>query len=298
MTRRIAVFVVLFCALVVLTGAAGAEERIKMATTTSTDNSGLLGVLIPPFEKKFGINVDVIAVGTGAALKLGENGDVDVVLVHAPEREEEFIQAGYGVNRRRVMYNDFVIIGPADDPAGIREEKNAAQAMAMIADKKSPFVSRGDDSGTHIKEQFLWKESGLPLKEVKKMIAKKGGESEVQYVAPEGDWYFSIGQGMGAALMMADEKRAYCLADRGTYLAYRNKINLDILGEGDPRLYNPYGIIAVNPERYPRVQYFGAMSLIAWITSVEGQKIISDFRTEGEVLFHPLAVRPDFLGKR
>ena len=170
----------------------------------------------------------------------------------------------------------------------------------MIADKKSPFVSRGDDSGTHIKEQFLWKESGLPLKEVKKMIAKKGGESEVQYVAPEGDWYFSIGQGMGAALMMADEKRAYCLADRGTYLAYRGKINLDILGEGDPRLYNPYGVIAVNPERFPQVQYFGAMSLIAWMTSVEGQKIIADFRKEGEVLFHPLAMRPDLLvdGKR
>ncbi len=285
----------IFCA---LAAPAPGGERIRLATTTSTDNSGLLGSILPPFEKEHGTKVDVIAVGTGAAVKLGENGDADLILVHAPGREKAFVDAGYGVNYRKVMYNDFVIIGPGDDPAGIRGEKNAAQALMKIAGKKAPFISRGDDSGTHIKEQSIWKESGIPLNGIKKMITKKGKEQEVAFLAPAGDWYLSIGQGMGAALMMADEKQAYTLTDRGTYLAYRDKIDLDILSQGDNRLYNPYGIIAVNPERYPGSNYIGAMSLIAWMTSVEGQKMIADFRKEGEVLFHPLAVRPDFIGKR
>ncbi len=270
-------------------------SRVRLATTTSTDNSGLLSVLLPPFEKKFGVKVDVIAVGTGAALKLGENGDADLLLVHAPAREEAFIAAGFGVNRRPVMYNDFIIIGPKDDPAGVGGEQDAGEALKKIAGKKSPFISRGDDSGTHIKEQSLWKGTSLPLKEIEKMIVKKGKEREVQFVAPVGEWYISIGQGMGAALMMADEKRAYTLTDRGTYLAYRDKIDLSVLSEGDSRLHNPYGTIAVNPERYPEVNYFGAMELIAWLTSPEGQKIIGDFRKGGELLFHPLAIRTNYL---
>jgi tungstate transport system substrate-binding protein len=281
------VLLLVFCALTVRVDA---EERLRLATTTSTDNSGLLSVLLPPFEKKFDMKVDVIAVGTGAALKLGENGDADVLLVHAPSREKSFVDAGFGVNRRNVMYNDFVIIGPKVDPAGIRGENDASKALAEIDRKGSLFISRGDDSGTHIKEQALWEASGVTLKEVKKMITKKGKDREVQYIGPEGKWYLSIGQGMGAVLMMADEKNAYTLTDRGTYLAYKDKLDLDILSQGDKRLFNPYGIIAVNPDRFKQINYFGAMDLIAWMTSVEGQKIIGAFRIAGEVLFHPTAV--------
>lgn len=269
---------------------ADAEERLKLATTTSTDNSGLLSVLLPPFEKKFDMKVDVIAVGTGAALKLGENGDADVLLVHAPSREESFVAAGFGVNRRKVMYNDFIIIGPRADPADIRGEEDASKTLSKIDRKGSLFISRGDDSGTHIKEQALWKASGVPLKEVNKMITKKGQAREVQFVGPAGKWYLSIGQGMGAVLMMADEKDAYTITDRGTYLAYKDKLDLDILSQGDSRLHNSYGIIAVNPDRFKKINYFGAMELIAWVTSVEGQKIIGDFRKSGQVLFHPTAV--------
>ena len=283
------VLLVIFSA---LTARVDGEERLRLATTTSTDNSGLLSVLLPPFEKKFDMKVDVIAVGTGAALKLGENGDADVLLVHAPSREESFVEAGFGVNRRNVMYNDFVIIGPKDDPAEISGEKDVGKVLARIDRNGAIFISRGDDSGTHIKEQSIWKDSGVPLKEVKKMISKKGKDREVQYVGPEGSWYLSIGQGMGAALMMADEKRAYTLTDRGTYLAYKDKLDLEILSQGDKRLHNPYGIIAVNPERFKKINYFGAMELIAWMTSVEGQKIIGDFHIAGDVLFHPTAVRP------
>lgn len=281
----------IFCA---LTARANAEERLRLATTTSTDNSGLLSVLLPPFEKKFDMKVDVIAVGTGAALKLGENGDADVLLVHAPSRERSFVGSGFGVNRRDVMYNDFIIIGPKEDPAEIRGDNDAGKSLAKIDRTGAIFISRGDDSGTHIKEQLIWKDSGVPLEEVKKMISKKGKDREVQYVGPEGSWYLSIGQGMGAALMMADEKRAYTLTDRGTYLAYKDKLDLDILSQGDKRLNNPYGIIAVNPDRFPEINYFGAMELIAWMTSVEGQKFIGDFRKSGELLFHPTAVRPSF----
>lgn len=286
------IFAMLGIIFLLLSTQAAGEERLKLATTTSTDNSGLLAVLLPPFEKNFGLKVDVIAVGTGAALKLGENGDADVLLVHAPSREEKFIEAGFGVNRRSVMYNDFIIIGPKTDPAGIMGEKNASEAFSKIAGKGAIFISRGDDSGTHIKEQGLWKESGVQLRDIKKMISKNGKDREVQYVAPEGKWYLSIGQGMGTVLMMADEKNAYTLSDRATYLAYKDKLDLEILSQGDERLFNPYSIIAVNPDRYKEINYFGAMQLIAWITSVEGQKIIGDFRVAGEVLFHPTAVRP------
>jgi len=244
--------------------------HLKLATTTSTENSGLLGVLLPPFEEKFGIKVDVIAVGTGKALALGENGDVDVVLVHARAAENKFIEEGCGVNRRDVMFNDFIILGPSNDPAEIKGESNVTLALKEIADRKACFISRGDDSGTHKKEKSLWKNAKI---------------------SPEGKWYMEIGQGMGAALQVAYEKQAYVLCDRGTFLAYKNKIDLIILSEGDALLFNPYGIMVVDPARYPRVKYMEAMQLISWVTSVEGQKIIGEYKKEGEILFHPMAIK-------
>jgi len=243
--------------------------HLKLATTTSTENSGLLGVLLPPFEEIFGIKVDVIAVGTGKALALGENGDVDVVLVHARAAEDKFIEEGHGVNRRDVMYNDFIILGSSDDPAEIEGESKVILALKKIADCKAYFVSRGDDSGTHKKEKSLWQKAEI---------------------TPEGKWYMEIGQGMGATLQVANEKQAYVLCDRGTFLAYKNKIDLIILSEGDALLFNPYGIMAVNPARYPQVKYTEAMQLIAWVTSIEGQKIIGEYKKEGEILFHPMAI--------
>jgi len=250
---------------------AGAQERFRMSTTTSTDNSGLLDVLLPPFEKMFNLKVDVIAVGTGKALLLGKNGDVDVVFVHARDAEDAFTAGGYGVNRRDVMYNDFVIIGPENDPAQIRGEKSAAGAFAGIARAGAPFISRGDDSGTHKKERKIWQQAG---------------------VSPRGAWYHEVGQGMGAVLKIADEKQAYALADRGTFLAFAGKITLPVLCEGDATLYNPYGIIAVNPAMHSHVNYIHAMALIGWVTSREGQNIIGEFGRErfGRPLFVPMAV--------
>ncbi|MBP8717738.1 MAG: substrate-binding domain-containing protein [Atribacterota bacterium] len=248
-----------------------APVNLKLATTTSTENSGLLGILLPPFEERYNIKVDVIAVGTGAAIQLGENGDVDVVLVHARAAEDKMVEEGYGVNRRDVMHNDFIIVGPPDDPAGIKGEKDAALALTKIAnsEKQVFFVSRGDKSGTHIKELELWQSAGIE---------------------PQGEWYLEIGQGMEAALLVADERQGYVLADRGTYLATKDKIELVILSEGDPRLFNPYGIIAVNPAVHPHVKYMEAMQLIAWMTSLEGQKIIGEYKQHGEVLFFPDAI--------
>ncbi|MGB6607654.1 MAG: substrate-binding domain-containing protein [Atribacterota bacterium] len=244
--------------------------HLKMATTTSTENSGLLAKLLPPFEEKYNIKVDVIAVGTGAAMKLGENGDADVLFVHAREAEDKFIEAEYGVNRRDVMYNDFIVLGPSNDPAKIKEEKSAAYVLTKIANQKAFFVSRGDNSGTDQKEKGLWK---------------------IANIVPEGEWYMEAGQGMGATLQIADEKQAYVLCDRATFIAYKNKIGLVILSEGDPILFNPYGVIAVNPDRYPHVKYMEAMQFIAWVTSVEGQKIIREYEIDGEILFHPMAIK-------
>jgi len=246
------------------------EARLKLATTTSTDNSGLLNVLLPPFEKMFDVRVDVIAVGTGKALTLGKNGDVDVVLVHARSAEDQFVAEGYGVNRRDVMYNDFIILGPSHDPAGVKAMKDAVAALRSISEKKIPFASRGDDSGTHKRERALWK------------------EAEIE---PAGDWYMETGQGMGATLQVANEKRAYTISDRGTYLAYKDKIEMVILVQGDTdKLANPYGVIAVNPAKHPHVNYVNAMALIGWITSVEGQKIIGNYKRFGELLFYPTAI--------
>ncbi len=243
--------------------------RIRLATTTSTDNSGLLGVLLPPFERATGCAVDVIAVGTGKALRLGENGDVDVVLVHAPEAEERFMARGFGVNRRAVMHNDFVVVGPPDDPAGLAGAGGVAEAFRRLASGKVRFVSRGDDSGTHKKERALWKLAG---------------------VEPKGAWYVEAGQGMGTVLQMADEMGAYTLSDRGTYLAMAGKIGLAIAYEGGPELANPYHVIAVNPARHAHVRYDKAMALIAFLTGREGQGIIASYRVGGQQLFFPDAV--------
>jgi len=246
-----------------------ADRSIKLATTTSTDNSGLLAVLLPRFAEKYGIEVKVIAVGTGKAIRHGENGDVDVLLVHAREAEEKFVSDGFGVNRRAVMHNDFVVVGPADDPAGIGGMTDVAQAFGRVAAAGSFFVSRGDESGTHKREKALWRAAGAE---------------------PGGEWYLAAGQGMGAVLTLANEKRAYTITDRGTYLAYRGKLDLPVLVEGDERLYNPYGVIAVNPARHPHVRYVDAMAFVGWLTSREGQEIIGAFSKEGELLFHPDAV--------
>jgi tungstate transport system substrate-binding protein len=241
-----------------------------MATTTSTDNSGLLAVLLPAFKARHRIEVRVIAVGTGKAIKHGENGDVDVILVHARAAEEEFVAGGFGVNRRDVMHNDFVILGPAADPAGLKGSKDVAEAFRKLAAARQDFVSRGDDSGTHRKEKALWKDAG---------------------VEPSGSWYLSAGQGMGACLTMASEKAAYVMTDRGTYLAYRDKVKLEVLVEGGERLFNPYGVIAVNPDRHPHVEHEAAMTFIDWLTSAEAQKLIAGFKRGGEQLFYPDAVK-------
>lgn len=252
-----------------LAAAAEAEQRLRLTTTTSTENSGLLAKLLPSFERESGVTVDVVAVGSGKALKLAENGDADVVLSHAPELEEGFLASGFGVNPRKVMYNDFIVVGPRKDPAKLSDSKDAAEAMRRIASTGATFVSRGDESGTHQKEKALWKAAGID---------------------PKGAWYVEAGQGMGEVLVMSNEREAYTLADRGTWLAFRKKLELSILVEGDPALFNPYTILAVNPARHPHVKYKEAMALIAFVTGPEGQKIIGSFRQNGELLFHPTAI--------
>jgi len=243
---------------------------LKLATTTSTYETGLLDYILPPFEKKYNVKVHIIAVGTGKAIKLGENGDVDLVFVHDREAEDKFIRDGFGVNRRDVMSNDFVIVGPKDDPVRIRGN-DASAALKRIAKRKWFFVSRGDESGTHKKEKKLWEAAGMN---------------------PQGKWYLETGQGMGTSLQIASEKRAYCLVDRGTYIAYKGKIELVILCEGDERFFNPYGIIAVNPKRHPYVNYSYALALIDWVTSQKAQKLISEFKKEGKVLFRGINSPP------
>ena len=258
-----------FSLLILLSVPVRAQQHLRLSTTTSTENSGLLQVVLPPFEERFHLKVDVISVGSGKALKLAENGDVDVVLSHAPELEEVFMKAGFGVNRRDVMYNDFVIVGPPSDPAHLRDADGALNALKRLAAAPAPFISRGDESGTHQKERELWRTAGI---------------------TPSGPWYVVAGQGMGATLMMAIEQRAYTLVDRGTYLAYKQRDELPIVVQGDPLLFNPYTIIAVNPARHPHVQYVAAMELIAWLTSPEGQRLIAGLTQGGEPLFHPTAV--------
>lgn len=245
---------------------ASAQQVLRLSTTTSTENSGLLKHLLPAFEAQYGLKVHVISVGTGKALELAKNGDVDVTLVHARPSEDKFVADGYGVERRDVMYNDFILVGPASDPAGIKGMKDVLAAMKKIVDAKARFISRGDNSGTDQMEQAYWKEIGIK---------------------PAGNAYISAGLGMGEVLNMATEMQAYTLTDRATYVAYRARTGLGILVQGDRRMFNPYGIIAVNPARHKHVNFKGAMQLIQWITSPAGQQRIAEFRVDGQQIFFP-----------
>jgi tungstate transport system substrate-binding protein len=275
-------------------GLAG-EKTIKMSTTTSTQASGLLDILLPELEKDTGIKVKVIAKGTGAAIRDGRDGNVDVIFVHAKAREEKFIQEGYGVKRYAVMHNDFVVLGSPKDPAAIKGLTNAAEAFEKIAAAKAGFVSRGDDSGTHTKEQALWESTALPLEKTTQTIVKKGKKKEVNFVRPQGLWYLSIGQGMGKALTFADEKQAYILADRGTYIKYKfgrdMPIDLVVLCEGDPALANPYGVIPISPKKHPHVKYEDAKTFAEWLVSTKGQTVINNYRLLGKQLFYPDALK-------
>ena len=282
----------------IFTGLATAGEKIiKMSTTTSTQASGLLDVLLPKLEKETGIQVKVIAKGTGAAIRDGMDGNVDVIFVHAKAREMKFVQDGYGTKRYAVMHNDFVILGPPKDPAAIKGITKAAEALKQIAAAKAAFVSRGDDSGTHTKEQALWEASGLPLEKKVQTIVKKGKKKEVTFMHPQGlgKWYLSIGQGMGKALTFADEKQAYILADRGTYIKYKFgrdvPIDLVVLCEGDSALANPYGVIPINPKKHPHVKYDLSRTLAEWLVSANGQTIIDNYRLLDKQLFYPDAVK-------
>lgn len=246
-----------------------AGQTLILATTTSTDDSGLLDYILPDFEQEYNVQVNVIAVGTGQALTLGEDGNADVLLVHARAREDAFMDAGHGVRREDVMYNDFVILGPPDDPARIEGMTDAAEAFKQIASSESQFVSRGDDSGTHTKEKAIWSAAGID---------------------PAGDWYISAGQGMGAVLTMANEQNAHTLSDRATYLARTLEgTDLQIIVEGDPILFNPYGVIAVNPDKNSEINAELANTFIDWLISVPVQEKISQFGTEefGMPLFTP-----------
>ena len=264
--------------LILITGEVLAQDtdansgRLILATTTSTYDSGLLDYIIPDFEEQYDAEVDVVAVGTGQALALGESGDADVLLVHARAREDEFVESGNGLIRYDVMYNDFVIVGPADDPAGIIGMANAGDAFAQIAASESLFVSRGDDSGTHTKEKAIW---------------------EAADINPDnnGDWYNSAGQGMGAVLTMSDELQGYTLSDRATYLARLEAgLSMQIVVEGDPILFNPYGVIPVNPMTHANINAELGQAFAHWITSPETQDLIASFEVNGNQLFTPDSV--------
>lgn len=294
-TALIFAAVLLGCLVAVNSGVAS-DKVLKMSTTTSTQASGLLDILLPELEKDTGIKVKVIAKGTGAAIRDGMDGNVDVIFVHAKGREEQFVKEGYGTKRYAVMHNDFVILGPESDPAGVKGNKDVAAALKGVAAKGAMFISRGDDSGTHTKEQNLWKASGLELEEQTTAITKKGKEVKITFTRPADskDWYMSIGQGMGKTLTYAEEKQAYTMSDRGTYIKYKfgktPALDLVIISEGDNDLANPYGVIPVNPAKHPGVQNDLAVQFAEWITSERGQKLIADYRLEGKQLFYPDAM--------
>ncbi len=250
-------------------GAAAADRYIVVASTTSTQNSGLFGYLLPAFEDKSGIEIRVIAVGTGAALDMARRCDADVLLVHAPKAEKAFVAEGYGVKRYTVMHNDFVIVGPENDPAGIRGMDDASRALAKIAAEEAVFVSRGDDSGTNKKELILW------------------GQTDVEPLEASGTWYRETGSGMGATLNTAQAMRGYTLADRGTWISFNNRGSLEILVERDPDLYNPYGVIMVDPVACPSVKADAASAFIDWLLADAGQQLIADYRLKGQQLFIP-----------
>lgn len=252
-------------------GPGGPESEkvtIRLATATSTENSGLLDVLLPAFQRQTCITVQVLSMGTGKALRTGADGDCDVLLVHSPAAEEKFVAEGHGVDRRTVMYNDFVLLGPAADPAGAAGAPEAPEAFRRIAAARATFCSRGDDSGTHKKELALWRAAGI---------------------SPDGAWYQETGQGAGATLIVAGEKRAYVLIDRTTYIVMREKTDLKVLHEGGEVLHNPYSVIAVNPARHRHVRYAAAMRLIEFLTGAEARRLIGEYQVNGEVLFHPAA---------
>jgi tungstate transport system substrate-binding protein len=253
-------------------GAAFAQQRaIIVASTTSTEQSGLFGYLLPRFTQATGIGVKVVAVGTGQALDIGRRGDADVVFVHDKPAEEKFLGEGFGLKRNDVMYNDFVVIGPKADPAHIAGDKDVAEALRKIAAAKATFISRGDRSGTHEAELRLWKQAGIDLGSAK------------------GDWYREIGQGMGAALNMASSANAYLLSDRGTWLAFKNRGELAVLTEGDRRLFNQYGVMLVNPAKHAGVKAEDGQAFIDWLISSEGQNTIAGYKAGGEQLFFPNA---------
>ena len=267
-TRR-----VLLAALLCLAAfASSAQEKfITVASTTSTEQSGLFGYLLPIYEQQSGVKVRVVALGTGQALDVGRRGDADVVFVHARAAEEKFLAEGQGVKRYPVMYNDFVLIGPKNDPAKIAGSKDILAAMKKVEAAQAPFVSRGDRSGTHMAELDLWKAAGVDIDKSK------------------GPWYRDTGQGMGPALNTASSMGAYILADRGTWLAFKNRGDLDILVQGDKRLFNQYGVMLVNPEKHPNVKKDLGQQFIDWLVSPAGQKAIADYKIGGEQLFYPNA---------
>ncbi|KJF80951.1 substrate-binding domain-containing protein [Photobacterium angustum] len=240
------------------------NKTIRLATTTSTYHSGLLDYLLPAFKKDTGYTVEVLAAGTGKALRMGENGDVDLVMTHAPKAETKFVDGGFGILPRKLMHNDFVLVGPKADPAKIKGDKDVANALVNIAETNSVFVSRGDDSGTNKKELNLWAQT--------KMEPNFGG-------------YKAVGQGMGPTLNMASELQAYTLTDRGTWLAYQNKLHLEIMVQGDKRLFNPYQVILVNPSRYPDINYQGAKTFSDWLVNSKAQTMINGYQRHGEQLF-------------
>jgi tungstate transport system substrate-binding protein len=251
-----------------LAPAASADRSIVVASTTSTQDSGLFGYLLPLFTAKTGIAVKVIAQGTGQALDTARRGDADVVFVHAKAQEEKFLAEGFGVKRFDVMYNDFVLIGPKADPAGVKG-KDIETALKTIKEKAAPFISRGDRSGTHTAELALWKQAGIDIE------------------ATKGPWYRAIGQGMGAALNTASALNGYVLSDRGTWISFKNRGDLDILVEGDKRLFNQYGVMLVNPEKYPTVKKEDGQAFVEWLISGEGQAAIAGYKIEGQQLFFP-----------
>lgn len=295
--KKVVVCLGICCLVGMLAGSSWAGDKVlRMSTTTSTQASGLLDLLLPEFKTDTGIDIKVIAKGTGAAIRDGMDGNVDVIFVHARAAEDKFVADGFGTKRYAVMHNDFVIIGPDADPAGIKGMSAAEKALAKIAAAKAIFVSRGDDSGTHIKEQTLWADSGVALTDMTKKIVRKGKEREVHFKMPAdpGSWYMSIGQGMGAVITFAEEKQGYTLTDRGTYIKYKYgktpAVDLDILCEGGNNLANPYGIIPVSPKKYPDTQYDLAMQFVNWIISKKGQDLIDGYRLEGKQLFFPDAL--------
>jgi tungstate transport system substrate-binding protein len=260
----------LLLGIAVLGTAATAEDRsITVASTTSTEQSGLFGYLLPRFTEGTGIAVKVVAVGTGQALDIGRRGDADVVFVHDRPAEDKFMSEGQGVKRYDVMYNDFVIVGPKTDPAHISGNTDVADALRKIATTKAPFISRGDRSGTHEAELRLWKIAGIDI------------------AAAKGDWYREIGQGMGPALNMASSSNAYLLSDRGTWLSFKNRGDLAILTEGDKRLFNQYGVMLVNPDKHPTVKTKDGQAFVDWLISDKGQEIIASYKVGGEQLFFP-----------